>query len=73
MANSPAWKVIHQMETNQPDQSGSYVSGVQVTFELPDGLTGSVFVPDTSYRADVVKQRIEQKAKLMQEIQNLQS
>jgi hypothetical protein len=72
MANGPQWKVIHQMETQQPDQSGAYVNGVQVTFQLQDGATGSVFVPESQYKADYVKQKIDQKAKLMHEVQNLQ-
>lgn len=59
MSDKPAtWKVTLQQQATGQDATGNYVRGRNVTWQLADGTTGTVFIPKNSYTADFVKQAI---------------
>lgn len=51
MSDPVTWSVVAQSETSGQDANGNYVAGVQVTFRLSTGTTGSVFIPEQMYSA----------------------
>lgn len=61
MQNMPAWRVISQSETNRTDAAGHFVSGVLVYYTTANGVSGSVFIPDSQYNPDTVKARINER------------
>lgn len=70
----PAWSVVGQTETIQPSPTGSgVVSGVQVSYTTTDGHTGTVFVPDTQYNPDTVRQLINARVALVSQVGRLSS
>jgi hypothetical protein len=71
MNEQAKWNVTTQFETTQADQSGRYVSGVQVGFQTVSGLQGSVFIPESQYNPDYVKQTIDTKVAQMEQVQKL--
>lgn len=66
-----SWAVTTQQETTRPDSTGRFVQGVLIGFQTSDGLTGTVFVPDTQYTPDYVKQVIQARVDVMSGIQGL--
>lgn len=50
-----AWKVVKQLATKGDDGSGSFVDGVDVTYENDQGVTDTVFFPRSQYNVDNVK------------------
>lgn len=51
----PGWTITTQQETTAPDQSGRYVPGVRIGFRTREGISGTVFVPDTQYTPENVR------------------
>lgn len=64
--------ITSQVEGNYPGPDGRYVPGVKVTFTTPDGLSGSVSIPEGQYQVDPVRQAITRRILKMREIQGLQ-
>ena len=52
------WEVTSQQRATGTDAQGLGVRGWNVYYRTPDGLTGDVFVPETSYTPDNVRQLI---------------
>lgn len=67
----PTWSVTGQVEDFGPDDSGSYVAGVKVSFRTASGATGSVFIPASQYSVDRARAVISAKAAEAEAIQNL--
>lgn len=65
------WHVTAQLETMAPDQNGQFVRGVQVSFQTDTGLTGTVFVPNTSYTTQAVSKLISARVVQMESISRL--
>jgi hypothetical protein len=74
MADTQAlgWTIIGQAETFQTDDAGAFVPGVTVTFQLPGGQTGSVFVPNAKYTVEGVKAAVAARAAAMAAVSQLQ-
>lgn len=70
-ADKVTWRVTQQMETQQPGANGRFTKGVNVTFSTSNGLSGTVFVPESSYSADNVRKLIAAKVAAMTSVQNL--
>jgi hypothetical protein len=73
MAAKPdGWRVTGQAP-NQTDVSadGTVVEGTRVYFQMNSGTQGSVFVPQTSYNAESVKQRIIEAVSHLHAVNNL--
>lgn len=68
----PPWRVVGQREEYRPGPTGAYVSGVVVQYQLPEGTTGSVFVPDSQYTPDVVRAMVDARAAVMAQIHVLE-
>lgn len=66
--NTPTWEIIAQREDYRPGPSGAFVSGVVVTFRTASGATGSVFVPDTQYTTEAVRQAVAARAAAMEAV-----
>ena len=70
---APAWSVTGQLTTTRiPEGGNRFVTGVEVSFITRGGHAGTVFIPDTQYRPEVVRAAIDEKAALMDEIGALQ-
>jgi len=54
------WSVIGQEEQVGLDASNRPIKGMLVRFQTASGVSGSVFVPASEYRADNVKAAIAQ-------------
>lgn len=54
----PAWKVISQTEQQGRNPQGNFVPGHLVGYQLASGQVGTVFVPDSTYTPDKVKEAI---------------
>lgn len=65
------WKVTAQQETTQAYPGQGIQKGVTVTFQLADGTTGSVFVPDAQYNADNVRAAIATRAYQLEQVGQL--
>lgn len=70
-ANAVPWTVTGQQETTIIGATGGAQEVMQVTFQLPDGTTGTVNVPLTAYTPDNVRKMIAAKAAVMHTINNL--
>jgi hypothetical protein len=68
---APAWTITNQMETSDLGPSGSYVSGVKVSFRTASGATGSVFVAQADYTTERVRAAVAAKAAVADEIAGL--
>ena len=66
------WTIIGQAETFQTDDAGAFVPGVTVTFQLPGGQAGSVFVPNSKYTVEGVKAAVTARASAMAAVSQLQ-
>jgi len=65
------WHITTQNQTTRPDAQGNFHEGIMVGFQTSNGLSGSVFVPNTQYNADNVKEMIQQRVNNMQEVHAL--
>lgn len=72
-AGGPSWTVTDVSETTDQDGTGRYSKGKTVTFQLASGLTGTIFVPNTSWQPDTVKGMIAQAAAKLDAVANLTS
>jgi hypothetical protein len=54
--------VTTQQLSSGQDANGNFVRGRNITYQLADGTTGMVFVPNTSYTPDAVKAAITEDA-----------
>lgn len=68
----PAWTVTSQVETTDVGPEGSYVKGVKVAFRTATGATGSVFLPETAYTVEAVRQAINAKVDVLAAVSQLQ-
>jgi hypothetical protein len=78
MDNAPApvhasWTVTGQMETTEFNQQGQVQKGVKVEFTTGQGHTGTVFVPQAQYNPDMVRQLVQARADLMDQVGSLSS
>ena len=73
MAGSGAttWTVTAQREDYQLGKSGQLVSGMVVTFQTTSGAVGSVFIEQTDYSVERVRQAVAAKAQQMEAVQGL--
>lgn len=53
---TPSWKIVNAVQGQQLGQSGQYVKGWSVTYQLANGSSGTVFVPGDTLSTDAVKQ-----------------
>lgn len=67
-----AWTVGSQQEATGQDSLGHYVPGVNVSFQTVSGMVGSVFVPNTQYNADTVRQMIAARVARMVAVRDLE-
>lgn len=67
-----AWKVTGQQETNRTSTTGQFVSGMLVSFQTDSGHAGSVFVPDSQYKPDIVKAMIAARVAQLDSVQSLE-
>lgn len=67
----PRWRIVGQREANRQDEQGRYVAGVIITFQMADGTAGSVFVPQSQYNADNVRNLINTRAAVMESVTGL--
>lgn len=65
------WSVTGQHQRVAPGRTGRMVPGVTVAFQLQNGDTGSVFIPEAAYNADNVRTIIAMKAKAMADVADL--
>jgi len=72
MASIPTWHITSQAETAGDYGNGQFGQGVRITFQTVDGLTGSVFVPISSYTKANVQKLVAEKVALMADIQSMQ-
>jgi len=70
-ANTPRWAVTNQLQTQGQAPGGLYVPGMEVTFTLANGQSGSVFVPIADYTEAKVQQAIEARAAVMMAVAGL--
>ena len=72
MAEQPTqWTITTQQEGSRPNATGQYVEGVTIGFQTINGLTGTVFVPNTQYNPQAVKDLINARVAAMQAVQGL--
>ncbi|HUZ84158.1 MAG TPA: hypothetical protein VMU66_05650 [Gaiellales bacterium] len=69
--DSRKWEITAQREDYRPGPTGAFVAGVVVTFRLPSGTTGSVFIPDSQYSAEIVRAAIAARAAVMEAVNTL--
>jgi hypothetical protein len=50
-----AWKVINAAMTTDQDSTGRYAKGWEVTYQVPSGHTGTVFLAGATLNPDQVK------------------
>ena len=67
----PRWRIVGQREANRQDEQGRYVAGVIITFQMADGTSGSVFVPQSQYNAENVKNLINTRAAVIESVTGL--
>lgn len=64
-------RVTTQVETTEIDPSGRAVRGVRVSFVLPNGSGGSVFLSDADYTIPNVRAAVAARAGVMAEAGNI--
>lgn len=69
--NAPAWVITGQLETADIGPQGTYVPGVRVSFRCANGQAGSVFVAQSDYTAENVRQAVADKAATMAAVAGL--
>ncbi len=70
---SLTWTVTNQAPATRPDRTGRIVPGMDVYFTTGSGASSSVFVPDSMYTPDQVKNLIAVKAAAIEGVSNLSS
>ena len=65
------WKVVGQSPRIQPDSTGRYVPGVEVQFVTGNGVSSSVWVPNTAYSVELVRELIASKVKSLDAVSGL--
>lgn len=71
--NGPRWKVTQQQTASGQDANGNFVRGRNITYQLADGTTGSVFVANSNYTPDSVKAAIAADAEKVAAVAQLTS
>ena len=71
--SDPQWKVTGQQAATGQDSNGSFVRGRNITYQLADGTSGSVFVPNSNYTAEAVKAAIAADAEKVAAVAKLTS
>ena len=66
--NAQSWQITGQREDYRPGPTGAFVSGVVVTFSIPSGASGSVFVPDAQYSPASVRALVDARAAAMEAV-----
>lgn len=69
----PSWKIVKQPEATGQDASGNFVRGRNVTYQLADGTTGTVFIPAANLTPDFVKAAVQDDAERTAAIAKLTS
>lgn len=59
---APAWNVTAQVPATMPGPNGKFQKGVNISFVTTKGFAGEVFVPDTMYEVEQVRQIIAAQA-----------
>jgi hypothetical protein len=67
----PGWKVTGANQTTGQDQTGRYVNGFEVTYQLKSGATGSVFVPKDGFNEDAVRAAVDAAARTLANVLNI--
>ena len=67
------WKVTTQSPATRPDRTGRVVPGTDVYFTTGSGISSSVFVPQTMYNPETVKDMINLAATQLEAVQGLSS
>lgn len=62
MAGSVGWKITNTNATTGIGPDGRPAKGTDVTYQLDDGSTATIFVPDGSFTAANVTQLVQQHA-----------
>lgn len=70
---APKWKITGQPQASGPDGNGGFTRGRNVTYQLADGTTGTVFVPNANLTPDFVKAAIDDDAARVAAIAQLTS
>lgn len=66
------WQVTGQAEVTQPDATGKFQKGVNVTWVADNGTSGTVFVPYGQYQVATVASLIETAVERMGDVHSLQ-
>lgn len=72
-AQHASWTVTGQMESTEFDQQGRIQKGYTVAFQTGQGHSGTVFVPQAQYNPDMVRQLVQARADLMDQVGSLSS
>jgi hypothetical protein len=72
-SGNATWKVIDAAQTTDMDSSGRYAKGWQVTYQLPSGHVGTVFIAGTTLNPDMVKAAISAAAANLASVVSLTS
>lgn len=67
----PGWRVDNVAVATGQDSTGRFTTGKLVSFVLDSGVTGSVFIPDSQFNPDTVKQAIMVEASKLHQVSNL--
>lgn len=70
-AMAPAWTVVDQRADMQLGPTGSFVAGMTVSFRTRAGVVGSVFVPQTDYTVDKVRELVDGQAAVIDAVHAL--
>ena len=63
--------ITSQVEGQYQTPTGQWAQGMKITFATPDGLQGSVTVPESGYTPDNVRAAIATKLATMRAVQQL--
>lgn len=70
-SSTPAWEVTQQVEATDMGPSGTFVSGVRITFRTSAGVVGSVFVPHGDYTVENARRLIAERAAIVAGVSGL--
>lgn len=65
------WRVVGQRQYEELTGAGTFVSTVEITFELASGTIGTVKIPQRSYTEEYVRTEIDRVANTMIAVENL--
>jgi hypothetical protein len=68
---SVTWTIVGQQATTGQDAAGDYQKGVDVTFQLATGTTGTVFIPQIKYTPENVAVAVTKAARHLNAVDNL--